>query len=133
MFVPRTIQTFGQLVQLFVDMKVQHHVLADRQVLQAGPLQLRWEPRHPFLHITQVIVTDVPADRTALVEQTVVSQNHDSQFPVLDFDARTRTVVFRVTTPVLVDGVRLDLLQSILAGIDVRVGELRDELTRLLA
>lgn len=132
MFIPRTLRDFGELVMMFNEMKVAIRVDSEAQTIEAGALRVRWDTSRPYLHLTQAILADVPVAKVALVESAIVRHNHDASLPVLDFDARTRTISFRVSTVVLVDGVRVDLVQALLGGIDARVEELRAELASLL-
>jgi hypothetical protein len=131
MFVPRTLHDFGELVMLFNERALPLRVDNDQQIIDSGPVRLQWDARHPFLHVTRSILT-VPADRARDIERAIAEHNHESRLPVLDFDAKTGVLSFRVTTLVLVDGVRLDLLDAILTSVDVRVDELRARLAPLV-
>jgi hypothetical protein len=122
MFVPRTLRDFGELVVWFNEKKVAVRVDSERQIVDVGELRLRWDD--PFLHVTRPILA-IPAGDTSDVVHAIVAHNHEAQLPVLDFDAASGALTFRITTPVLVDGVRVDLLEALLGGIDAHVEDLR--------
>lgn len=133
MFVPRTLRDFGELVLMFTERKVPVRVDSDRQTIDVGALRLHWDTVHPFLHLTQPIHAGVAAERIASVARAIAEYNHEAQLPVLDLDLRTGTISFRVSLPILVDGVRLDLVEALLAGIEARTAELRAQLAPLVS
>lgn len=132
MFVPRTLRDFGDLVMYFNEKKLSIRVDSDQQSVEVGASRVQWDVRDPYVHVTQPIAADIPADRAAIVASAVAQTNHAAQLPVLDFDQGAGIVSFRVTMVALVDGIRVDLLEAVLAGAEVRVRELREVLRDVL-
>ncbi|MFN0252314.1 MAG: hypothetical protein ACKV2T_35895 [Kofleriaceae bacterium] len=130
MFVPRTVRDFGELVMLFNEKQLAMRVDSEQQIVDLGPTRLQWDAHHPYLHFTRAIAT-MPPECTSAVERMIAAQNHAAQFPMLDFDASTGTLAGRMTALVLVDGVRVDVIEAILAAIDANIDEMREQVAAI--
>jgi hypothetical protein len=133
MALAKTIRSYAELVQMLVEAGVAHDADPGRQTVDVppdtsdlpGPTHLRWEKRHPFLQLIQPIVLGVPRERVRDIETAVVRLNNVSLHPGIEFDHGTSTVYHRVTAVVLVDGIRLDLIQAYLQGLLIKARQLR--------
>lgn len=125
MTIPKCIRTYDELLETFTEHKVEHTAHRERWSLDVpsperelpGPVHIRWEQLFPFVQFIQPIIENVPEDRIADVESAVTRLDAVSMYPGVQFDHSLRMIYYRVTAVVLVDGVRLDLIQAYLHGV----------------
>jgi hypothetical protein len=128
----KQIASFADLVKELEAGGAPHKADAERQTIEmrtgadalGNMVYLRWEKVLPFIQIIQPMISNVPEDRIPHVETAVVRVNALSTVAGLSFDHKGRSILFRITAPVLVDGIRSDLLQSYIHGAVVSAGQL---------
>ncbi len=117
------VKTFQELVESIRAGNVGFEADATRQVIELdtdpelpGRMYIRWETHFPLVQLVQPILRNIPADRTSEVESAICRLNSLAMFPGLGFDYQNALVYFRIVTPIMVDGVRVDMLQAFVAG-----------------
>jgi hypothetical protein len=137
---PVPVRDFSELVKALRDGGVELREDPNRKAMDIltgvadlpAPLHVRWEAVFPFVQIIQPILDGVPAERVGDLEAAVARLNNLSMVPGLGIDHQTSTVYFRLTTPVLVDGVRLDLFQALSHGAVTNALQFRPSLNKVL-
>jgi hypothetical protein len=122
---PKSVRTFQELVDAYREANARCQVDLERQLLEidtgasqlAGPLVVRWEKLYPYVQIIQPMIADVPEARYPAVEAAIGRLNNVAMFAGLQLDYPAHLVYFRITTAVLVDGVRLDAIAAYTHGI----------------
>lgn len=138
MALAKTVRTFAELVQLLETTHTAHRANPAQQTVDLatpdlpGPTHVRWEMKLPLVQLIQPIVVGVPAPRVRDVEIAVLRLNNAILFPGLAFDHVSRSAYFRITAVVLLDGIRLDLLQAYFQGVVMNARELRGPLVKVV-
>lgn len=137
---PASFKTFEELVQMFKTQDVPHEANAERQTIRVhtpanhlgGIIHVRWEKLYPFVQIIQPMIEKVPDDRVTAVEAAICRLNNVSMFPGLGYDYEAHFVYYRITAPILVDGLRADMFQAFLQGAVRNASELLAPLTAVV-
>jgi hypothetical protein len=140
MALAKTVRSYAELVQLLETTHTAHRANPAQQTVDLivpsadlpGPTHVRWEKGLPLVQLIQPIVVDVPAARVRDVELAVLRLNNAILFPGLAFDHVSRCAYFRITAVVLLDGIRLDLLQAYFQGVVLNARELRGPLLKVV-
>ena len=138
MALAKTVRSYAELVQLLETTHTAHRANPAQQTIDLvttglpGPTHVRWEMKLPLVQLIQPIVVDVPAERVRDVELAVLRLNNAILFPGLAFDHVSRCAYFRITAVVLLDGIRLDLLQAYFQGVVMNARELRGPLVKVV-
>jgi hypothetical protein len=135
---PQThIKSFAEMVELVRETNPNHKVndIAQSVEFLVGPadqgnvMMLRWEKSLPFVQVILPLLKDIPASRFAEVNAALAYVNNAAVVPGLGFDQTNNLVYYRLTAPLLADGIRADMLRGYVqvclrAAIDV-IGAVR--------
>jgi len=139
MALAKTVSSYAELLQLLSVLQAPHRADPALQTIDLltatdlpGPLHVRWEKHLPLVQLLQPVVVNVPAARVRDIEAAVVRINNAAVFSGLGFDHAMRRVYYRITGVVLLDGLRVDLLQAYLQGAVANATELRPSLLKVV-
>ena|SRR6266487_3473229 len=138
---PTWIKSYDELLGTLRTNNVPHQANPANQTIEirtaadafGNVLYVRWEKQLPFVQIIQPMIQNVPANRVQAVEAAMGRINNAAVFAGLGFDYPTHLLYFRITLPILPDGVRSDMLQALLQGAVINAGEVAEAMRRVVA
>jgi hypothetical protein len=138
---PQTIRSFPELLEELRKGNAPHRANEETQTIEmqtgaqelGGILVIRWEKLLPFVQVIQPLIRHFPAERAPDLETAIARINNVAVIAGLGLDHGGALLYYRMTLPILEDGVRADLLKIVLHGIIRNAGELLEPLKAVVA
>jgi hypothetical protein len=141
MTTPTWIKSYEELLATLRANNVTHNANPSNQTIEVRTaadafgniLYLRWEKHLPFVQIIQPMIQNVAPARVVAVEAAMARINNAAVFAGLGFDYATHLLYFRITAPILPEGIRSDMIQAYMQGAVINASEVVEAMRRVVA